>query len=231
MRNRWLSGAAVAILLVGGLWSMGCSSDEEEPQTGNEAGSGGGDNTDGGDETDSGDETDAEVDAGPDGDTEPDGGDEIEPITCGTATCNPVDATFMMLAPCCPEGLENQCGLVIPEGIGNGSCVAMDQPGSEDETCEGYNLVVGTSEIDLPGCCTAQGKCGYSTAGTQLEGLGINLGCVNPEDLGLEVDGGVQDCTYEPGDPDAGTDPDAGDEPDADTDPDAGDEPDADPNP
>lgn len=219
------------MLIAGGLWTVGCSSDDADPDPQDQGTGGtGGEAPDAGDDAEpDADDKDAEPDAD-DKDAEPDAEDE-EPASaeCGTVTCEGVlrqlGQVTLTVDGCCADEATEACGLIVPEPIGNGSCVALNQPGDLDTACEEYDLP-GKSQLSflpkLPGCCTPTGTCGYSTEGTSLETLGISLGCVNPEDVGVELPDGPVSCG-DPGD----DDPPPGD----DDDPPPGDDDEEDPTP
>lgn len=127
-------------------------------------------------------------------------------VTCGTATCAPVDITLLStsLPACCPTGTTDKCGLDLSllSAVGitpPDPCVEKNQPGNADTSCPPITF---QSVVTLDGCCTPSGNCGYlanDLVGGQVQ---LGLGCVDPSSLGFTPEGGLTTCT--PGGTDGG---------------------------
>jgi len=101
-------------------------------------------------------------------------------VRCGTERCEivRVDALALSVAPCCPVGRKNRCGVDVSHfvklhGYAAG-CLELDAPGSPDPSCPSMSLPMpGKGEVTLQGCRTPSGACGYDV---DIPGS-INLGC------------------------------------------------------
>lgn len=202
MRKRWLTGAAITLLVAGGL-VVGCSSDDvdADPIDDGAGGTGGVDTPDA--STEEPDAADDEPDA-----ADPDANDDdpFDPGSeeCGTATCEGVGSEQFSVAGCCVDADTEACGLMVPGFVFGGDddiCMERDQPGNLDPSCGELPLDLPPPlTASLPGCCLPAGTCGFSTEGSLVAQLGVNLGCVDPAEAGLEVE--PKSCIPgEPGDP------------------------------
>jgi len=128
-----------------------------------------------------------------------------EGVECGNETCldgQIVQEGQSVLPPlkgCCADEDTEACGLDLTLaglliGLDMPSCEPLDLPGSADDGCEDSAPLEAALDsvngIVLPGCCQANGKCGYLAS---LQGIGF--GCMSPTRFG--ADEGA-DCTYEP---------------------------------
>jgi hypothetical protein len=134
----------------------------------------------------------------------------VEPpttTTCGGATCRDVLVGDIVVSPCCPDGSDGACGLDLSDVDGfmpvTDQCVALDQPGNEDESCPTVYFDDPVAPQELPGCCMPKGVCGVVADLPLL----ADFGCVDPRDLlsgtrgGNDSDDGIAD------DPDDGGPP------------------------
>ncbi|MBX3183820.1 MAG: hypothetical protein KIT72_06825 [Polyangiaceae bacterium] len=101
-------------------------------------------------------------------------------LACGTASCPSYNiANFIDLPPCCPDGLENICGVDATAlgGFVDGlsGCFRIDAPGTADSSCP--PLDVGIGGVTFPGCCTEANVCGNDLNAGPLGGP--DLGCVS----------------------------------------------------
>jgi hypothetical protein len=97
-------------------------------------------------------------------------------VVCGTKTCEGFDLGGMALAPCCPPGEMNACGLSI-----GGVICFTSTPGTPDPTCP--DVTIPMAPTPAPGCCTATGVCGAD--------IGAPLGC---NDVSILTGGGATPC-------------------------------------
>lgn len=118
-------------------------------------------------------------------------------MKCGTATCKAVVLPIgdFTIPPCCADEATSQCGLdsSVLSAFGptfTEACQPLNQPGVLDTECadSAKTPVTGsTLEIQFPGCCRANGTCGYLL--DKLGGLfPLGLGCVDSSPF---VDGGT----------------------------------------
>ena len=122
------------------------------------------------------------------------------PVSCGKSTCNGVTiaipgAAGLDIPACCSDETTSKCGLdssflAMFGPTFDVACQPLAQPGTPDDNCAASpkTPVTGTSvSIDFPGCCRANGTCGY-----QLDTLGglfrLGLGCVDSTPF---LDGGT----------------------------------------
>ena len=78
--------------------------------------------------------------------------------TCGGTACPASTSMFAALTctvPCCTD--DDECGLLNAIDGMVGNCAG---PAVEDPSCPGYQGMLMTMAIDLPGCCSPDGKCG-----------------------------------------------------------------------
>ncbi len=129
-------------------------------------------------------------------------------LSCGTATCLPVQVGSIELSACCPAGAPNSCGLDVSAvatgwGLGSG-CIETKQSGTDDPSCPDQSSPVDGGPASFTGCCRANGMCGVRV---DLQSLasGLDFGCVDASGL---LDGGTPvACGSDAGgDAEAGTD-------------------------
>jgi hypothetical protein len=111
-----------------------------------------------------------------------------DPVECGTTMCEPLVLPIPGAPPveaCCTA--DGGCGLdsTVLEAFGptfEERCQARDQPGELDENCPNSTsaMVEGGLNIEFPGCCRADGRCGYMLD-TLFGVYPIGLGCVDSE--------------------------------------------------
>jgi hypothetical protein len=120
-------------------------------------------------------------------------------VQCGTKTCNGVVSKEFQdfeIPGCCADAASERCGLdssvlaMFGPTFGE-ACQPLAQPGSDDASCpkSAAAPVQGTGfSIQFPGCCQANGSCGYrldSVAGGLIQ---LGLGCVDSSPF---LDGGT----------------------------------------
>lgn len=148
---------------------------------------------------DLGDDSDGDGDGG-----EADGGSlqlvfTGEGVDCGEERCRTAEVGDFMFTGCCASEEASTCGLDL-SGVGvliglvMPGCEPLDRAGSEDDSCDAspplQAAIPDVDGISLPGCCQAQGQCGYFA---NLQGIGF--GCVSPTRFGF--DEGAP-CDFEP---------------------------------
>jgi hypothetical protein len=108
--------------------------------------------------------------------------------TCGQSECRDVLVGDIVVAPCCPAGAEDRCGLdlsAVSEFMPlQGECVELEQPGEEDESCPSVLFADVVEMRELPGCCMPEGLCGVVANFSLL----ADFGCVDPRTLLLGGD-------------------------------------------
>ncbi|MCA9642862.1 MAG: hypothetical protein KC492_19330, partial [Myxococcales bacterium] len=120
-------------------------------------------------------------------------------LICGQNTCTPAPITgdvTLDFPACCAAG--NRCGADVSDAealFGFTGCVELNKPGELDPACPDLPIWVAGSEVQLRGCCQANGRCGANVDVTALvaniEGVNImgpDFGCQSPTLLG-EADG------------------------------------------
>jgi hypothetical protein len=107
--------------------------------------------------------------------------DDATRTQCGDASCRDVLVGDIIVPPCCPEGATDRCGLnlavVEPFMALQGSCVELEQPGTQDGTCPMVLFDDPVSPKELAGCCMPEGLCGVMA---DLSDLLADFGCVDP---------------------------------------------------
>jgi hypothetical protein len=187
MSKQGLTGLFVALGLL--LGNAGCGDDDSgnnQPMTPSNNGGGdnnntggdnnpggdnnntGGDNT-GGDNTGGGDNTNTGGDNGNTG-----GGGFDFDLSCDdsiptTATCGGVQCPTppgagapLCMVPCC---VEDQCGTRSANALMPTSCRVTAKT---DDSCPPYEATVQGTSVNLPGCCTPEGKCGVISSLTMM---------------------------------------------------------------
>lgn len=119
----------------------------------------------------------------------------VEPpstTTCGDATCRDALVGDIVVSPCCAGGDVGACGLDLSDVDAfmpvTDQCVALDQPGNEDESCPTVYFDDPVAPQELPGCCMPEGLCGVIADLPLL----ADFGCVDPREL-LSTNGGGND--------------------------------------
>ncbi|MCB9585165.1 MAG: hypothetical protein H6718_07190 [Polyangiaceae bacterium] len=111
-------------------------------------------------------------------------------VMCGTENCNDYSILGFNIPACCPDGIDNQCGVDVSQAeqfIGITGCVQENAPGDLDSSCPAYSPV---AQLSFPGCCLPSGVCG-NVADISAFG-GPNMGCV---DINAATDAGAsQPC-------------------------------------
>ena len=124
--------------------------------------------------------------------------------SCQGAALPDVAKSFVpegQIAPCCAGAGGDQCGLETAplsqlDINFNPTCQAKNQPGNEDANCPKALLpIMNVINIEIPGCCRPNGKCGYlaNKLGQGAIQVELDLGCVDSAPF---LDGGAPpDCT------------------------------------
>jgi len=124
------------------------------------------------------------------------------PVACGTASCKGVTiavpgAPSLEIPACCADEASGKCGLdssflAMFGPTFDVACQPLAQPGVLDSSCPDSKKtpVTGTTfSINFPGCCRANGTCGYELNNIGgLPNLHIGLGCVDSTPF---LDGGT----------------------------------------
>lgn len=99
-------------------------------------------------------------------------------VECGTENCPSYNIQgFVDIPACCPDGIENQCGVDVSQAeqfIGITGCMQTDAPGDPDTSCPEFEPFTGFA---FPGCCLPSGMCGNVVDTTGFGGP--NMGCVD----------------------------------------------------
>jgi hypothetical protein len=127
------------------------------------------------------------------------GGDSAtQSVACGTSSCKeatlPIPGAPLVIPGCCSNADTGTCGLDSTFLAMYGptfavACQPLAQPGTLDKTCPDRDTTVSGVNISFPGCCRANGSCGY-----QLDNIGglpqlhLGLGCVDSSPF---LDGGT----------------------------------------
>jgi hypothetical protein len=107
-------------------------------------------------------------------------------VSCGGTVCSPYlpPVPDPPIPACCTTGSDSSdvCGLDLSVQFA-ATCEALGQAGTPDNYCPSYSqpgfpYPPGTT---LPGCCRADGMCGY------WDDQWLGLGCVKPEMFGAET--------------------------------------------
>jgi hypothetical protein len=119
-----------------------------------------------------------------------------EPVTCGNTICTGMSFPELKnfdIPGCCADAATSQCGLdsSVLSMFGQTftrACQPLHQPGVLDSACAGSpEQTVSGIPIQFPGCCQANGKCGYQL--DTIDGLiPLGLGCVDSTPF---LDGGT----------------------------------------
>ncbi|MEZ4369499.1 MAG: hypothetical protein R3B07_01680 [Polyangiaceae bacterium] len=118
------------------------------------------------------------------------GGSAGGSVMCGTANCNDYSIFTFNIPACCPDGVENKCGVDVSQAeqfIGITGCVEENAPGDPDSSCPVFAPV---AQVSFPGCCLPSGVCGNVLDISSFGGP--NMGCV---DVNAATDAGAsQPC-------------------------------------